>query len=434
MAILDRLFGSKSGKAGKGGTGDLPPPLPWSVIVADNGDVCVAIESFTPHASGVSLVFNPEFHDEVRALAPIRLLATRPDGRVTLHLLAPISPEAVERVVKSPSVLVCETGRIGIENLHHAPVFIDEVGTPLTTDGQPLERRAPRVTAASYDATVLKVLDEGDALHGWKGVVQLEIDGTVAAEKSLLALYPAPCLKDGDRVEVYGTLEHPELDGTLPSMESDAVYPVGARLTKCSFPTRYQVAASGGSRAVREASLDLVRGTVATLAALACDTYGYVQGSLRPYLRDIGQPVDPVVAGANDRFAERTVDRSAAAMPVLHPDRPRATFWNLRVGPGDLVRLSFEKVSNNPPAEASVLIHEEPQLARHGVGSPVAVLLRYEDGTKRRLIFTEMGDEVVDHIRRASQVRVVELHGKVEVASYPANVRVQKSRVIHAAA
>jgi len=420
MAILDRLFGKKSGKPQTEANEPARPPMPtpWGLLIGENGDVCVAVGKLGRPVVSASLVFNPEFFDEERGTSPLRLLASHGDGTTTqLELARTREVAPVERIVKSPSVLLCEADGIGIVRMHHAPVFFDAV----------VEAPAPRRAspdARTYAATVLNVLDEGNALHEWKAFVRLEAGTFVAADEAFVTLYPAPPIGTGAKTTVMGTLR---TDGGRTSMPSctDAVLPENVRLQGFSAPFHLEVAFGTGDESQVPAAKAILGSVISAMSAEGCRAHGYREGTLHAYVRMLGYPFNRDEADARERFAVRKDGTVPSEDRASVSDRPEEIGWDMLAGPGDALTLYIDGVSGSEPQEAKLLVHDRPVVGRKGPASPLAILLVYGGGTKRKLLL-ERGDErAVEEIRDREAVRIVELNGDEPALSYDAAVVLQ---------
>lgn len=311
MAIMDRIFGGKQEKAKEvevASVPSAPSPVSWSLVVHTGGDVCISVGQLPGPVSSVSVVFNLEFHDEARGASPLRLVATHPDGTATTLDLASIDGlpgretaqiEAMARVVKAPSILLCETDDVGITSMHHAPVHIDEV------DDAPSPRQ-PTPDARTHEVTVMNVLAPGDAHDEWKGLVRLHA-GEFDVGEAFMTLYPAPMLEQGMRTTVVGTFR---TDGGRASMQTctDAVMTESVRLHGFTRPFHLEMELGGLGDEGRLAARMILTNTITAMASAGCKAHAYMEGTLVPYVRMLGNRYDHGAAEKLGRLAVRIED------------------------------------------------------------------------------------------------------------------------------
>jgi len=438
MAIIDRLFGRKPENPKEAAPAAAARvPMPWSLIVHDGGDVCISVRQLDRPVASFAVVFNPEFYDEALGTSPLRLVAAHRDGTATELDLAVIDAvpgretaqiEAMGRIARAPSVLLCETDGVGIANIHHAPVYIDEVV-------QAPSPRKPGPDARTYAATVLNVLDAGNALHEWKGLVRLRA-GEFEVGEVFMTLYPAPVLQQGARTTVTGTLR---AEGGRTSMQSctDAVMTEMVRLTGFSAPFRLEMELGGVGAEGRSAAREIAISTIAAMSAAGCRAHGYMEGTLAPYVRMLGNPFDREAAANVERFAVRLDETESGAKgyfageDIVHPDRPVPVTWQVLIGPGDAFSFYIDSTSPTRPMDAKVLVHDRTLLGRYGPASPVGILLTFENGSKRRLLVGPLDEDTLSEIRERDAIRVVELHDDEPIQDYEARVHVQNPEASH---
>jgi len=421
MKFLRRLLRKRETSPSHGGTDAVgnSPRTPWALLVSTSDDLCIVVRSVGRPVIAAAVVMHLDFYEPDGNIAPVMLALTYRDGETALIELGGIVANALSEIIVAPSILICLVAGDRIETMLPAAVFRAKRERPSSE-----QRVSP--TGTVYAATVLQILSPGTAFLPWRAVVRLDKDGAPVAQKALVSLYPPPPLEVGMTTAILGTLEAPPegRDQDLPVIRDGIQNPI-ARLAAFADPFHLEIALGTTTDAEEESVRHAVSVVLAAMAEYGALVYGEAKETFKPTMRPVGEPPDPQIAAARPASIINWEDEALAAhnspnevepQPLAAPgaprDQPILRIWGIFDAPGHKPAVYFERVSDQKPVSAALVMHDLPLVMANNPESPFSMILTYGDGSTRTVVLAWAEDEIYDRIRTQTVTRIIEIDGE----------------------